>query len=299
MEAVESEIIAITKPLSGQALEQFIVKGDLSVLMAEDKAKHYLWVCGRVGLDPATKPLEYIKLNGKEVLYCKKEGTDQLRKIHCVAVQITQRERIDDVYVVTARATLPDGRTDESQGAVTIGNLKGDALANAIMKAETKSKRRVTLSIVGLGMLDESELDTIPQDRFASLKPETQPVQVMQIVDKRVESARPAPAVVPQKWTKDAPIPGVILKWMPPPVRELANIPLVAMVEEDLELVVEQGKLAYASWRSMPSVNPKLLALLQEIVICAQTRLGERHGDVPPPDDTPPPEDEQSEGGVK
>jgi hypothetical protein len=31
-----------------------------------------------------------------------------------------------------------------------------------MMKAETKSKRRVTLSIVGLGMLDESEVDSIP-----------------------------------------------------------------------------------------------------------------------------------------
>jgi len=31
------------------------------------------------------------------------------------------------------------------------------------MKSETKSKRRATLSICGLGMLDESELDTMPK----------------------------------------------------------------------------------------------------------------------------------------
>jgi hypothetical protein len=43
--------------------------------------------------------------------------------------------------------------------------LKGDALANALMKAETKAKRRVTLSIAGLGWLDETELETIPQVR--------------------------------------------------------------------------------------------------------------------------------------
>jgi hypothetical protein len=41
--------------------------------------------------------------------------------------------------------------------AVAIGALKGDALANAPMKAETKSKRRVTLSLAGLGWLDETE----------------------------------------------------------------------------------------------------------------------------------------------
>jgi len=33
------------------------------------------------------------------------------------------------------------------------------------MKAETKAKRRVTLSIAGLGWLDETELDTIPHSR--------------------------------------------------------------------------------------------------------------------------------------
>ncbi|BEJ60493.1 hypothetical protein B10172_05150 [Campylobacter jejuni] len=34
------------------------------------------------------------------------------------------------------------------------------------MKAITKAKRRVTLSICGLGMLDESELETIKEKRF-------------------------------------------------------------------------------------------------------------------------------------
>ena len=34
------------------------------------------------------------------------------------------------------------------------------------MKAETKAKRRVTLSICGLGMLDETEVETIPGARF-------------------------------------------------------------------------------------------------------------------------------------
>jgi hypothetical protein len=83
-----------------------------------------------------------------------------------VAIVIVTREKLEDVYVVTARATLPTGRTDESVGAVTIAGLKGEALANAYMKCETKAKRRVTLSIVGLGMLDETELETIPRKAF-------------------------------------------------------------------------------------------------------------------------------------
>jgi hypothetical protein len=120
-------------------------------------------VCDSVGLNPLTRPFEYLTLQGKTVLYARKDCTDQLRSLRRVSLSIAARERVDDVYIVTARATSIDGRVDESIGAVTIGNLKGDALCNAIMKAETKAKRRVTLSICGLGLLDESEIETVPQ----------------------------------------------------------------------------------------------------------------------------------------
>jgi hypothetical protein len=86
----------------------------------------------------------------------------QLRRLHGISITITSRERLGELYVVTARARDKTGREDESIGAVAVGSLKGDALANALMKAETKAKRRVTLSLAGLGWLDETELETIP-----------------------------------------------------------------------------------------------------------------------------------------
>jgi hypothetical protein len=45
---------------------------------------------------------------------------------------------------------------------VSIAGLRGEALGNAMMKCLTKGKRRVTMSICGLGILEESETDTIP-----------------------------------------------------------------------------------------------------------------------------------------
>jgi hypothetical protein len=90
---------------------------------------------------------------------------DQLRRLHGISIYITNRERLGDIYIVTARAKDRTGREDESTGAVALGTLKGDALANALMKCETKAKRRVTLSLAGLGWLDETELDTIPGAR--------------------------------------------------------------------------------------------------------------------------------------
>ncbi len=61
-------------------------------------------------------------------------------------------------------------RTDESIGAVPLPTSPADK-ANAMMKAETKAKRRVTLSICGLGMLDETEIETIAGAHPVPYKP--------------------------------------------------------------------------------------------------------------------------------
>jgi len=143
-------------------IERVIATGDLAKLSSADRINYYNAICRSVGWNPLTQPLQYITLNGKLTLYVRRDGTDQLRKIHNVSIQIVSREHINDVYIVTARATTKEGRTDESIGAVSIGSIKGDVLCNAIMKAETKAKRRVTLSVCGLGFLDESEIETIP-----------------------------------------------------------------------------------------------------------------------------------------
>jgi hypothetical protein len=144
-------------------MERVIAAGDLAKLSAADRNTFYLQTCHSLGLNPLTRPFEYIELNRKLTLYARKDATDQLRSLRGVSVQITSREHINDLYIVTARASLPDGRCDEEIGAVPIKGLSGDALANALMKASTKAKRRVTLSICGLGFLDESELETIQE----------------------------------------------------------------------------------------------------------------------------------------
>jgi hypothetical protein len=73
---------------------------------------------------------------------------------------------MDDIYLVSVRVTGADGRLSENQGAVAIAHLKGDALANAVLKATTKAIRRAVLAHCGLGMLDETEAETIPNARM-------------------------------------------------------------------------------------------------------------------------------------
>ncbi|MBZ7949658.1 hypothetical protein [Campylobacter molothri] len=165
---MSNEIIA-TKEQSGinfNPYELALVKGDLSKLNDVERTAYVKNLCDSLGLNMLTKPFEYIVLNEKLTLYANKSATDQLRQIRKVSITKTEVNQVGDIYMVTAYAATPDGRTDCDTGALNIKNLGGDNLANAIMKAITKAKRRVTLSICGLGMLDESELETIKEKQF-------------------------------------------------------------------------------------------------------------------------------------
>ena len=145
-----------------QKLEQVLVKGDLSILSESERIAYYKKVCESTGLNPLTKPFGYITLNRQLTLYALKGASDQLRKIHNVDIKVTDKSIEDGIFYVTVEATDRSGRTDTDMGAVSIGGLKGEAKANAMLKTITKAKRRVTLSICGLGMLDETETESIP-----------------------------------------------------------------------------------------------------------------------------------------
>lgn len=159
--------------ISLSAVERAAIIGDLAKLSPAERVSYYRSVCYSLGLNPLTKPFNYIILNGRMTLYATKDATDQLRQKRNISITIVSRERLDDLYIVTARATAPDGRQDESVGAVNVKGLSGEALANAIMKAETKAKRRVTLSICGLGWTDESEIDSIPNAATVAIDMDT------------------------------------------------------------------------------------------------------------------------------
>jgi hypothetical protein len=142
-------------------IESLVLHGDISKMDSKQKVTYYDWLCKTLGLNPSTQPFQIIKFQGKEILYAKKDATEQLRKIYGVSVIELDKLFHEGIYIVTAKLQDKNGRYDVATGAVSIKNLSGDNLANALMKAETKAKRRGTLSICGLGILDESETDTI------------------------------------------------------------------------------------------------------------------------------------------
>ncbi len=174
-------------------VESVVIQGDLAKLQPAERVSYYRSVCESLGLNPLTKPFEYLMLNNRLTLYARKDATDQLRASRGISVEISAREFLQDaglcvvtakaagkdgrtdesVGAVSVKAAGKDGRTDESVGAVSVKGLQGENLANALMKAETKAKRRVTLSVAGLGWLDETEVAAVPDARHVTVDPET------------------------------------------------------------------------------------------------------------------------------
>lgn len=184
-----------------ELLERVLMVGDLAQLSPQDRLDYYAAVCRSLGLNPMTRPFEYVKFDGRLQLYARKDCAEQLRRIHNISIIGLSAEQRADLYVVTATASTPEGRTDVDQGVVDTANLRGQMLANAWMKAATKAKRRVTLSLCGLGIVDETELETIPGARSVRVDEATGEIlDTPALPPVNGVPARPAdPAVIPQQ----------------------------------------------------------------------------------------------------
>jgi len=145
--------------IESATMNKIIQTGDLSGLSENEISSYYIQFCKSLNLNPVTKPFDIIAFQGKKVLYPGKNASEQLRANNKISL-LDPKSRIENgLYYLTVKATTPDGREDFSTAILDITNLKGIALANAIMKTETKAKNRVTLSICGLGYFEEMDTD--------------------------------------------------------------------------------------------------------------------------------------------
>lgn len=158
-------------------MQKFILKNDLSCLTMEEKLIFILNRCKDLKLDPRSQPIMILKSKEKvgnsfvekETPYISKSGGEQLAKVHQVSILDTEEKILDDVFIVKAKVSLPNGRISQAIGVTPlfteydgkITKITGAKKCNAMMVADTKARRRAVLSICGTGMIDESEIDTI------------------------------------------------------------------------------------------------------------------------------------------
>lgn len=207
--------IKVDTSTTRRVVESLVLRGDISELTPEERSGYYVQLCESIGLSPASLPFIPLRLNGKEILYASRNATDQLAAMHRITREIIDGPKVIDlagtklVYAV-CKATHPNGRSETAVATVALTDP-----VNVLMKAETKSKRRATLSILGLGMLSQDEVDDIP----------SQDKQPAQQVNVSVVQTRPVPAGGPDELVESP----------------AADTPALDALNADLDAVDERG----------------------------------------------------------
>jgi len=187
---------AISQPADIDSIKAALIEhGDYSKLDKDQKQALLVYLCNQNGLDPSTRPFGFLNLLDKKtgkarvVLYAYKSAADGIAKSQKLAdesMEIIDLPGGGAIYKVSVvdqdwiESGGKKGRRRFGIGVVPPG-LQGLELANAHKKAETQAHRRAILSMSCPGVLDESEIQDIPD-----AVPESE--------EARIEKAKPAEA---------------------------------------------------------------------------------------------------------
>lgn len=152
---------AIAKVDSAAIVRKVALSGNLKSLSENERWEYYEAFCRHLNLEPTTRPFDVMEREGKVSLYPNANCAAQLGERMGMSFPEYQTEIIMDcVFVYRVRAVTEDGREAWGTGAVPLGRSPLE-IASAIKKAETQAKRRVTLSMGGLGITDSDEMEVI------------------------------------------------------------------------------------------------------------------------------------------
>ena len=155
--------IATREQLSPAIVESLVLEGNLDKMTPHQRVAYYVHRCEALGVDPGEQPFQLLRLNGRLVLYATKACANALTRVNRLSVEVRSISIDDGLVTVTARATAGDGRFADDVGVLDLNDSDSKKMGrpNATMKAVTKAKRRAVLALVGLGVLDDSEVDDI------------------------------------------------------------------------------------------------------------------------------------------
>jgi hypothetical protein len=166
----QSTALQKTEP-DAETLKKILFKGDLSNLTPEEQIAYYIQRCERLGLDPYSKPFDFLEVKDKETgqrkvtLYANKEASAQLTVNRGISIEKLEDTEENGVYRVKAYVRTSDGRTGVNLSVAKVKGLEGKNYANAVKSATTQAIRRAILMICGLGDTDETEVPDIPNAR--------------------------------------------------------------------------------------------------------------------------------------
>ena len=210
--------------LPNDVVTSIVLNNNLSGLTKEQQVQYVSYRCHKAGLDVAGHPFDLItNKDGKTVIYANKEAAAQLNQLRSLSPVVSKEEFLmgETIYKVTYKVT-ENGRSTEDCGAVGLVKIKKgvqgqpdearkmspDEVADAIMKAHTKAKRRAILTHCGIGTNDADEplivVDTDQRkeeikEAAATVKDVEKPIPSTPTQEVKQEDAKPEKPK-PLKW---------------------------------------------------------------------------------------------------
>lgn len=195
--------------IAPEIVSSIILRGDLSGLSEAQLTEYMVYRSRASGLDPACQPFIVLEVDGKKQLYATKEAAAQLNQNRELSPEVSKEEWLLDnsVYKVTYKVK-EGGRTTEDCGAVALViyqkgtqskpgeyvKMSAAGIADAIMKAHTKAKRRTILSHCGIGTNDKDDVPLVVADQGdgEEIKPATATVKDKPKAEKAKDKEQPA-----------------------------------------------------------------------------------------------------------
>jgi hypothetical protein len=142
---------------------KFVPMTGLENLTEAEKLEYYTNACEFFNVPVELNLLEFLWLDSgigtkNLVLYAKRGATDIMRASHGIHIDEIKEAINGDFVTFTAKGHDSTGRSDVAIGAAYIRGLTGRNLTNELMTGQTRATRRLTLQLVGGGLLDESEV---------------------------------------------------------------------------------------------------------------------------------------------
>jgi hypothetical protein len=144
--------------------KKFVPMYDLSSLNEEQRQGYVEALCEHLGLRPELGLVRLIwdddgSTNRKLVAYVLKGGTDIIRANRKITTKSLTNTMLGGAVTFTCTGEDIENRQEIAVGSKSIDGLQGKALDDAVMTAQTRATRRMTLQFVGGGVLDESEVN--------------------------------------------------------------------------------------------------------------------------------------------
>jgi hypothetical protein len=189
-----------------EIISNLVLTGDISKLDNIQRVEYYTQLCNSLDLNPLTKPFDILMLKGKTVLYPNKNCAEQLRVKDGVSIYKTESKIENNIFTYKSYARNKYGVLDEAIAAIPVAfyseeekewkSLSPQAISDIMMKCESKSKRRVTFSLCGLGFSEDDEeerkrYDVTPENKGENiLKEVSEDIKKISDLPEKIEAKK-------------------------------------------------------------------------------------------------------------